>query len=167
MPSPKGKPERKSVKPEPSRIDQQEEQVFLQAMKKIGGTFRPTAPAEEPEDEPRQSASSRLKQLKRGTMRISEELDLHGHQRDEALRTLASFIQAAYHRGRKAVLVITGKGINSPEGPVLQGAVADWLRQDGKAMVAECAPAPRDKGGSGAVVVFLKNRGPKREDDKR
>jgi len=54
------------------------------------------------------------------------------------------------------VLVITGKGINSPEGPVLQGAVAGWLRQQGKGMVAEFSPAPRDKGGSGAFVVFLK-----------
>ena len=56
------------------------------------------------------------------------------------------------------MLVITGKGINSAEGPVLQGAVADWLREKGRGLVAEFAPAPRDKGGSGAFVVFLKNK---------
>jgi DNA-nicking Smr family endonuclease len=97
-----------------------------------------------------------MKLLKRGTIRISEELDLHGYLKDEALQRLEHFITGALHRGRKAVLVITGKGINSPEGPVLQGAVADWLRDKGRAMVAEFEKAPRDKGGSGAVVVFLR-----------
>ncbi|HWR73104.1 MAG TPA: DNA mismatch repair protein MutS, partial [Nitrospirota bacterium] len=33
-----------------------------------------------------------------------------------------------------------------------------WLREQGKGMVAEFAPAPRDKGGSGAFVVFLRRR---------
>ncbi|HSC70120.1 MAG TPA: Smr/MutS family protein, partial [Candidatus Methylomirabilis sp.] len=55
-------------------------------------------------------------------------------------------------------LVITGKGLNSPAEPVLQGAVAGWLRDKGKGMVAEFAPAPRQMGGSGAYVVFLKEK---------
>lgn len=142
----------KSIVPEHN-----EEQLFLQAMQKIGATFR-EEPAPETEEAPRQSASSRMKQLKRGTIRISDELDLHGFLKDEALVKLQHFIAAAYNRGQKAVLVITGKGINSPEGPVLQGAVADWLRVKGKGIVAEFSAAPRDKGGSGAFVVFLKTR---------
>jgi DNA-nicking Smr family endonuclease len=56
------------------------------------------------------------------------------------------------------VLVITGKGINSPEGPVLQRVVAEWLRKEGKGTVAEFAPAPREMGGSGAFVVFLRKQ---------
>jgi DNA-nicking Smr family endonuclease len=55
-------------------------------------------------------------------------------------------------------LVITGKGLNSPDGPVLQGAVREWLRTAGAKMVAEFHDGPRDKGGSGAVVVFLRRR---------
>ena len=105
------------------------------------------------------ASSNRMRLLKRGVIRISEELDLHGYLRDEALRRLEHFIAGAHHRGRKAVLVITGKGINSPEGPVLQGAVADWLREQGRALVAEFEQAPRDKGGSGAFVVFLRTPG--------
>ncbi len=142
----------KSIVPEHN-----EEQLFLQAMQKIGATFR-DEPAPESDEAPRQSASSRMKQLKRGTIRISDELDLHGYLKDEALVKLQHFIAAASTRGQKAVLVITGKGINSPEGPVLQGAVAEWLRGKGKGMVAEFSPAPRDKGGSGAFVVFLKTK---------
>jgi DNA-nicking Smr family endonuclease len=127
-------------------------------MQKIGATLKAGPKDRDQDEEAPRSASGRMKQLKRSAISISEELDLHGYLRDEALARLEQFLAGAYHRGRKAVLVITGKGINSPEGPVLQGAVAEWLRSKGKGIVAEYAPAPRDKGGSGAFVVFLKNR---------
>jgi DNA-nicking Smr family endonuclease len=135
-----------------------EQQIFLQAMQKIGTVLRKAESETEADEKGRQPSSSRMRQLKRGMIRVREELDLHGHVRDEALVKLEHFVAAAYSRGEKAVLVITGKGINSPEGPVLQGAVSEWLRGKGRRMVAEFAPAPRDRGGSGAFVVFLKSR---------
>lgn len=104
---------------------------------------------------------SRLRQLKSGQMRIGLELDLHGLTREEALESLEHFIASARRREQRAVLVITGKGNNSPGEPVLQGAVISWLRERGKGMVAEFAPAPRELGGSGALVVFLKSPGKK------
>lgn len=104
---------------------------------------------------------SRLRQLKSGQIRIGLELDLHGLTREEALESLEHFIASAHRRQQKAVLVITGKGNNSPGDPVLQGAVISWLRERGKALVAEFAPAPRELGGSGALVVFLKSPGKK------
>jgi len=136
--------------------EENNQELFLRAMGTLNTTsFR----AEEPEDAAHsRSSSSRMRQLKRGAIHISEELDLHGFLKDEALKRLEHFIASAYSRGSRAVLVITGKGINSPEGPVLPGAVADWLREQGKGMVAESHPAPRDKGGSGAIVVFLRKR---------
>ena len=100
--------------------------------------------------------SNRLRQLRRGTIRLDLELDLHGLTRDEALECLSAFIAAASRRGQQAVLVITGKGNNSPGEPVLQGAVAGWFRKEGKELVAEAIPAPPNLGGAGAFVVFLK-----------
>jgi DNA-nicking Smr family endonuclease len=143
----------------PTETASRESDFFLEAMKKIGTTIRDGNATEQdvPVSE-RRSASSRMRQLKRGTIRVSRELDLHGFLKDEALKQLERFIAEAYQRGLQAVLVITGKGINSPEGPVLQGAVDQWLRTQGKSMVAEFAPAPRDLGGSGAFVVFLRKR---------
>jgi DNA-nicking Smr family endonuclease len=133
-------------------------EIFLQAMGALNTTMF-GAEAPEPEDEgSSRSSSSRMRQLKRGTIRIGEELDLHGFLKDDALRRLERFITGAYVRGLQAVLVITGKGLNSPEGPVLPGVTAAWLREQGKGMVAEFLPAPRDKGGSGAIVVFLRKR---------
>ena len=37
-------------------------------------------------------------------------------------------------------------------------AVAGWLRENGKGMVSEFAPAPKEMGGSGAFVLFLKEK---------
>ncbi len=151
-------PAREQVRTDRGSGDSKEQELFLHAMQKMGTSFREPKSEHELEERPPQSSSSRIKQLKRGTIAIRGELDLHGYLREEALARLEQFIAGARRRGQKAVLVITGKGINSPEGPVLQGAVADWLQKKGKGMVAEFAQAPRDKGGSGAFVVFLKNR---------
>jgi DNA-nicking Smr family endonuclease len=142
----------------PSRFDDEDRSLFLQALEnlRLDVTFRDELPEE---DEPaRPLPINRLRQLKRGTIRLDFQLDLHGLTRDEGVKSLADFIGGAYQRGQKAVLVITGKGNRSPGEPVLQGAVTGWLREKGKAMVAEFAPAPRDLGGSGALVVFLKEK---------
>ncbi len=136
---------------------EEDRRLFLQEVRKIGASGRIVLPEPNEEETERRSSMSRMRQLKRGTIRIREELDLHGDIREAALVKLEHFITGAFGRGQKAVLVITGKGINSPEGPVLQGAVAGWLREKGKGLVAEFAPAPRDLGGSGAFVVFLKS----------
>ncbi len=138
-----------------SRSEGDEDNLFFAAMQQIGATSK-----SEPEEEGTRSRSTtnRMRLLKRGAVHISQELDLHGFLRDEALQRLHTFIMHAYNRGLKAVLVITGKGINSPEGPVLQGAVNTWLRTEGRGMVAEFSTAPRERGGKGAFVVFLKKK---------
>ena len=101
-------------------------------------------------------AGNRLRQVKRGVVSVSHQLDLHGLTREEALNALPGFLISAQKKGQKAVLVITGKGIHSAEEPVLHQAVASWLRDAGRATVLEFAPAPREMGGSGAYVVFLR-----------
>lgn len=136
------------------RIGEEDRQLFLSSLKGMDTTFRD----EYPEDELlRPLAVNRMRQLKNGAIRVDLELDLHGLTREEALGSLSRFVTGAFNRGQKAILVITGKGNNSPAEPVLQSAVASWLRESGKKMVAEFAPAPRQMGGSGAFVVFLKD----------
>jgi DNA-nicking Smr family endonuclease len=101
-------------------------------------------------------AGNRLRQVKRGVIVVDHQLDLHGLTREEALEALPRFLRNARQKGQKAALVITGKGNNSPGEPVLQQAVASWLRDAGREQVLEFAPAPREMGGSGAFVVFLR-----------
>ncbi|HEX9023816.1 MAG TPA: Smr/MutS family protein [Geobacteraceae bacterium] len=150
--------EKKRGAPAGKGLAEAERQAFLKEVERLqlDVKFRDELPEDVTPLRP--AATNRLRDLKRGAIRIGLELDLHGLTREEALANLARFISGAYNRGQKAVLVITGKGNNSPEEPVLQGAVSGWLRDRGKGMVAEFAPAPRQMGGSGAFVVFLKER---------
>src|ERR1700691_773524 len=62
----------------------------------------------------------------RGQAPIEARLDLHGMTQDEAHRALNRFIARAHDDGRRAVLVITGKGAREGEG-VLRRAVPRWL----------------------------------------
>jgi DNA-nicking Smr family endonuclease len=130
-------------------------ELFLQEIgrMKLEVKFTETLPDE---DELKPLSGNRLKQLKRGVVSIDYQLDLHGLTRGEALTELSRFLRTARSKGQVAVLVITGKGYNSSEGPVLQQAVAAWLRDAGRELVVEFAPAPREMGGSGAFVVFLR-----------
>lgn len=129
--------------------------LFLQEIGrlKLEVKFSETSPEE---DELKPLSGNRLKQLKRGIITVDHQLDLHGLTRDEALAELPRFLRSARLRGQVAALVITGKGNNSPTEPVLQQAVAAWLRDAGRELVVEFAPAPREMGGSGAFIVFLR-----------
>jgi len=146
------------VKAAVRKIEEGEQQLFLQAINglKLDVKFHDEIPDESMQ--PKASSGSRLKQLRRGTIRLDYELDLHGLTRDEALDALNSFIKGAFRRGQKAVLVITGRGNHSPEEPVLKTAVDQWLREKGKEMVIEFFSAPRQLGGDGAIVVFLRQQ---------
>jgi len=139
------------------KFEEEDRTLFLNALEGLEVRFEEDLPDES--DSLRPISASRLKQLKQGTIRITLELDLHGMTRDEALVSLDHFIRGAWRRGMKAVLVITGKGNNSPGEPVLQAAVAGWLRAQGKKTVVEFSPAPRQMGGTGAFVVFLRENG--------
>lgn len=130
-------------------------ELFLQEIGrlKLEVKFTETLPDE---DELKPLSGNRLKQLKRGVISVDYQLDLHGLTRDEALAELPRFLRSARMKGQSAVLVITGKGNNSTGEPVLQQAVAAWLRDAGRQFVVEFSPAPREMGGSGAFVVFLR-----------
>ncbi len=136
----------------------EESRLFLDTLANMKLDVRFTDELPDREEPLRSRPSSRMRQLRRGTIRLDLELDLHGLTKDEALDFLASFLAAAARRGQQAVLVITGKGNNSPGEPVLLSAVSAWLREEGKNMVAEFCPAPPILGGGGAFVVFLKTR---------
>lgn len=132
-----------------------DENAFLEEIGrlKIDSKFSDDVPNE---DELQPLAGNRLRQIKRGVVSVNHQLDLHGLLREEALDALKHFLHSAQKKGQKAVLIITGKGNHSSEEPVLQQAVAAWLRDAGRTTVLEFAPAPREMGGSGAFVVFLR-----------
>jgi DNA-nicking Smr family endonuclease len=97
--------------------------------------------------------------LRRGQFAVDARLDLHGHTQEEAHRALAAFIEAAWQRRARCVLVITGKGRGGEGAGVLRAALPRWLNAEGvRARVLAFAPAQAKDGGSGALYVLLRRQ---------
>ncbi len=126
--------------------------VFLDAIGSMEKTFKDEwAEA----DLVKPAVPRRMKQVERGQLKPQAELDLHGLSVDEASAKIIFFLQDAVHQGFQTVLVITGKGLHSNDGPVLRQAMEKLLNQQRK-QVVEWGVAPRRYGGDGALVVFLR-----------
>jgi len=96
-----------------------------------------------------------LRKLRRGHWVVQDIVDLHGLNRQEARSSLAQFLGGSLKRGLRCVRVIHGKGLRSPgREPVLKGKVQQWLAQRDE-VLAFCE-APKDQGGSGALLVLLR-----------
>jgi DNA-nicking Smr family endonuclease len=96
-----------------------------------------------------------LRKLRRGHWVVQDVVDLHGLNREEARSSLGEFLGACVKRGVRCVRVIHGKGLRSPgREPVLKGKVQVWLLKRDE-VLAFCE-APRNQGGSGALLVLLK-----------
>jgi DNA-nicking Smr family endonuclease len=126
---------------------------FLAAVSHLDKTFRDERP---PEDEPQLARLRRMKQLERGTLKPAGELDLHGLTRDEAVVRTRAFLGHAVRQGWPAIVIVTGRGLHSAQGPVLRQAV-ERLLAEARDQVLEWGRAPRRFGGEGALVVFLKS----------
>ena len=96
-----------------------------------------------------------FRKLRRGSHPVQDTLDLHGYQIDAARRLLQEFLFEAAQQQLRCVLVIHGKGANSPGGEaVLRELTRSWLTQHPQ-VLAFCT-APANLGGSGAVMILLK-----------
>ena len=95
--------------------------------------------------------------FRKGQREIEGRLDLHGMTQDAAWRRLVSTIERAHRDGKRALLVITGKG--SAGGGVLRTRVPRWLTEAPlKPLVLAHAPAQPKDGGSGALYVLLRRK---------
>jgi DNA-nicking Smr family endonuclease len=96
--------------------------------------------------------------LKRGRLPIDATLDLHGLTQSEAHAAVQGFVARAAERGRRTLLIVTGKGRRDGVG-VLKSALPRWLNEapvrDDILALAEARP---EHGGSGAFYVLLRRR---------
>lgn len=96
-----------------------------------------------------------LKKLRKGRYGVHAEIDLHGLNSKEAQHYLLQSINICIEDGARCILIIHGKGYNSPNvQPVLKNDLNFWLRQH-KDVLAFCS-APAKAGGAGALLVLLK-----------
>ena len=101
-----------------------------------------------------------VRRLKQGRYPIQDHVDLHGLTRDEARVRVQAFLQACHKQGLRCVLVIHGRGLNSPSSlPVLKEQLPAWFSSGSvrKIVLAFATARPYD-GGAGAVYVLLRGR---------
>jgi len=97
--------------------------------------------------------------LHQGRYAIQDHIDLHGLFAKEAEPILRDFIRHSVQRACQAVLIIHGRGLKSPEKPVLKAKVFQWLtRNPLRAHVIALASARACDGGAGATYVLLRRR---------
>lgn len=96
--------------------------------------------------------------LQAGQYSPESHLDLHGLNAAQAFQNLVGFIKGAYLKGQRTVLVVPGRGLNSPQGlPVLRTKVQEWFTQEPfrRVILAFCTARTSD-GGAGALYVLLR-----------
>jgi len=95
----------------------------------------------------------------RGKMAIEGTLDLHGMSQSDAREALRRFIKSSHARGKRCLLVITGKG--APGRPsVLKARVPEWLDEEPLGPLVLKMAQARRHGGEGAVYVLLRRQRP-------
>lgn len=123
-------------------------------------SYVPVAPSGAPPVQAPQLDGRTEIRLKRGQMPIDGRLDLHGYTQEQAHRLLHEFITNAHARGKRCLLVITGKGGRGLDGEgILKRRLPQWLSLPPlRDMVLKVFQAAPQHGGSGAAYVYLKRQ---------
>lgn len=99
------------------------------------------------------------RRLHRGDYSIQAHVDLHGLNANDARAVFEKFLKWAVITGKRGVLIIHGRGLTSPSGPVLKRKVIEWLtRGPWRKWVIAYASARLCDGGAGGTYVLLRQR---------
>lgn len=99
-----------------------------------------------------------LKKLRKGDYALQGHIDLHGSTAEEARVEVEKFVDGALAEGKRCLLIIHGRGLNSKDNiPVLKERLKVWLTRGriGRKVLAFATARPAD-GGAGAVYVLLR-----------
>ncbi len=134
--------------------EQSDEQLFMESLGQLDVHFSDQFPVEVQAAKPR-----RLKQLRQGRLIPDARLDLHGLRRHQVAGKISHFLQDAAYQQWQTLVIVTGRGLHSADGQaVLRDEAERYLAENGRRLVAEWGRAPRQYGGKGALVVFLKKQ---------
>ena len=89
--------------------------------------------------------------LKRGEYAVQAHVDLHGLSKAEAKEEVDRFLAASRRDGKRCVLVVHGRGLNSKDHiPVLKEQLKVWLQRGriGRSVLAFATARPHDGGGA-------------------
>jgi DNA-nicking Smr family endonuclease len=99
------------------------------------------------------------RRLHRGYFSIQAHIDLHGFGVNDAHQAFDGFLNKSIEAGKRAVLIIHGRGLSSPYEPVLKTKVYQWLTAaPWHKWVIAFASARLCDGGAGATYVLLRQQ---------
>ncbi len=101
-----------------------------------------------------------MNNLRRGVYSPEAHFDLHGLNAMQAYTALVGFFKTAWFKGLRTVLLVPGRGKNSPNGfGVLRDKLQLWLTQEPfkRVVLAFCTAQPTD-GGAGTMYVLLRKQ---------
>ncbi len=97
--------------------------------------------------------------LHRGDFSIQAHINLHGLRAADAKIEFEKFLKDSIAKGKRGVLVVHGRGLSSPDKPVLKAKVIEWLtRGPWRKWVIAFSSARSFDGGTGATYVLLRKR---------
>ena len=99
-----------------------------------------------------------MQKLKAGQYSPEAHLDLHGLNARQAFDAMIGFVRHSWHRGMRTLLLIPGRGRNSPDGmAILRVRVQSWLTQEPfkRVVLAFCTAKPVH-GGPGSLYILLR-----------
>ena len=151
-----------SAEPEVAGSDKTEESEALLQLKELVETGKGFVVADTPEyvegigyNVNREVA----KRLHNGEFSIQGHIDLHGLTVESARETFENFLKQSTTTGKRMVLIIHGRGLSSPEKPILKSKVIKWLTTGHwRKWVMAFTSARLCDGGAGATYVLLRKR---------
>ncbi len=148
-----------------SEMDNQEIYKEFENMLDVEGEATPLKAADTDDEIPDYLLPrKKRKKIKKGNTAAAVELDYVGDKKIDlhnystfiqAKAALNSFISRSIGKGYKSVLVIHGKGNNSPGGIAVLKNMVECYKTDGAYPIKSMQEAPRNLGGSGAKIIFL------------
>jgi DNA-nicking Smr family endonuclease len=94
--------------------------------------------------------------LHEGRFAVQDFLDLHGFTAEEAQAQVDAFLRISLMKGLRCVNIIHGRGLKSPQGPVLKEALVKSLSGRYRKNIIAFSTARQCDGGLGAIYILLK-----------
>jgi len=139
--------------------DEDESLVQLKELIKCGVGFVVSLTPEYVEGTAYKVSPEVARRLHRGYFSIQAHIDLHGLGVNDAHQAVDGFLNKSIMAGKRAVLIIHGRGLSSPYEPVLKTKVYQWLTTaPWHKWVIAFTSARLCDGGTGATYVLLRRQ---------
>jgi len=100
-----------------------------------------------------------MDRLRKGKLRPTAQIDLHGLTVEKAHRAFNNIIGKAYSEGTRCILVITGKGLTKQGGGIIRRELPQWINAvENRNRILGFSPARPQDGGNGAFYILIKRK---------